>query len=60
MTSTPRPDPLIDDIRAIRARLWEQAGHDLKRVAEEHRRIAEQLRDRIVRKPGDDPQKRTA
>lgn len=60
MTTAPRPDPLIDEIREIRARLWEEADHDFKRVAEEHQRIAEELHGRIVHKPGDEPQNRSA
>lgn len=45
----PRVDPLIDDIRAIRERLWRESGESIANVAEELRKIERQHVDRLVR-----------
>lgn len=54
----PRNDPTVEEIRAIRRRLWKEAGGDV-------RRYLEQMRERAVRReqetrPGDETAKRPA
>ncbi len=38
------PDPLIEEIRAIREQIWERDGRDMRRHAEEIRRLEAQWR----------------
>lgn len=54
MTEKQQPhhtDPLIDEVREIRARLWAQDGEDLDRAAAELRRIEHRYRDRVRTPP---------
>ncbi len=54
-------DPLIDEVREIRARLWAEAGEDLDRAAAEMRRVEERYRDRVrLPRPRETPDRRTA
>lgn len=54
-------DPLIDEVREIRARLWAEAGEDLDRAAAELRRVEDRYRDRVRRPaPRDAGDRRTA
>jgi len=34
-------DPVIEEVRAIRRRLWEASGHDIHRFIEQTRRAAD-------------------
>jgi hypothetical protein len=43
------PDPLIDEVRAIRLSISEQYGHDLDRLVEHLREVETRYKDRMVR-----------
>ena len=45
------PDPLIDEVRAIRRRLSERFDNDVKRLAEELRKQETLHKDRLVNPP---------
>jgi hypothetical protein len=45
------PDPLIDEVRAIRRKIGEQYGGDIRRWMEDLRREQEKLGNRLVRPP---------
>lgn len=51
----PRNDPAVEEIRAIRRRLWREAGGDTRRYIEQTRERV----DRLMRKDSDDT-RRTA
>lgn len=55
-TPPPRPDPLIDEVRAIRTKLWDDCGHDFDRVAEQLREIQRRYAKRI--RPVPEPDRR--
>jgi len=42
MSESDRPDPLIHEIRAIRAKIMEEAGNDLGKLVEQLREIHRQ------------------
>ena len=47
-------DPIVKEVRAVRDAHAQKFGYDLKAVFEDHRRIAEQLREtgyRLVSRP---------
>ena len=52
MENTPatRPDPLIDEVRAIRAAISAEHGDDLNRLCEHLRDIQRRYADRVVRR----------
>ena len=39
-----RPDPEIEEIRAVRHRISAECGHDPKRVLERYRKVSRKLR----------------
>ena len=43
------PDPLIDEVREVRRKLYEQSDNDVEKLCERLREIEEQYRSRIVR-----------
>ena len=45
-----REDPLIDELRAIRERLWRESGKNLVTVVEQFREIERQNPSRLVRR----------
>jgi len=59
---TPPRDPLIDEIREIRSRLWSDCGEDLDRVAEQLREVEERYKDRVKPPPttADHPGRKSA
>ncbi|HRQ73868.1 MAG TPA: hypothetical protein PLU35_12655 [Phycisphaerales bacterium] len=48
-------DPLIDELRAIRERLWRESGENLAIVAEQLRRIERQNPSRLVLRSSEPP-----
>jgi hypothetical protein len=42
------PDPLIDEIRAIRGRISEEFGHDVNRLVDHLREIERQFPGRVL------------
>lgn len=50
------PDPVIDEIRAIRREISAQFDHDPKRLVEYFMEFQEQFRDRFVASPSNLPQ----
>jgi hypothetical protein len=46
--AAPVPDPLIDEVRAIRQRISEEYGHDVDRLVEHLREIERQHPARVV------------
>ncbi len=47
----PTPDPLIDEIRAIRKEIWDRCGNDLDRHFAELRELQERHGGKIIRRP---------
>jgi hypothetical protein len=45
------PDPLVDEVRAIRARLSESAGHDVRVLAERAREAARRSSAPVIPEP---------
>ncbi len=45
-----RPDPLIDEVRAIRRAISEEFGHDVGRLCKHLRHLEEAHRDRVVQR----------
>lgn len=48
--STNGPDPgesVVDEVRALRARLEAEAGNDLRKLAEEARRTSQRIRSEL-------------
>jgi hypothetical protein len=43
-----RPDPLIDEVRRVRAALSAQFGHDVRRLCEYLRSVEAQYPERLV------------
>ncbi len=51
------PDPLIDEVRAIRRRLSERFGNDVDRLADHLKTIEKQHKGRVIKapdRPGDE------
>jgi hypothetical protein len=46
----PRPDPLIDEVRAVRKLISHQSGNDVTQLCERLRDIQRQHQGRVVRK----------
>lgn len=44
-----RPDPPIDEIRAVRHRISERFGHDTKALCDHYRELEKKYRDRMLR-----------
>ena len=44
-----RPDPLIDEIRAIRQEIHDRAGGDIAKIAREANEFARKYRERLRR-----------
>jgi hypothetical protein len=42
------PDPMIDEIRAVRHRISAECGHDPERQVTYHAKLQEQHRDRLI------------
>jgi hypothetical protein len=45
------PDPVIDEIRAVRHRISEEFGHDPKRLAEHYMELQKRHQDRLISPP---------
>ena len=45
------PDPMIDEIRAIRRKISAEHGHDPKRLVEHYMEFQQQFADRLVAPP---------
>jgi hypothetical protein len=50
-----RPDPLIDEIRAIRGRMSEECGNDLDRLVARLRDVERRVAERLVQAPPTEP-----
>jgi len=48
-----RDDPVVEEVRTIRQRLWEQSGRDIRRFIEQSRQSAERRRDEGQRRTRD-------
>lgn len=46
-------DPIVDEIRAIRAKISAEYGNDRVKLGEALRAIQQQFKDRVVPAPGD-------
>lgn len=46
--STSFPDPLIDEVRAIRKKISDRYGNDVHKLGEHLREIEQQYKDRLV------------
>ena len=46
--TTSRPDPVIDEIRAIRHQISAECGHDPTRLVAYFRRVQQQYADRLI------------
>jgi hypothetical protein len=49
-----KPDPPIDEIRAVRHQISAEHGHDPHRLVEHYRKLQEQHKDRLI-SPGSQP-----
>ncbi len=58
-SGTPRPDPLIDEIRAIRKELSDQFGNDVRRLGEHLQEIDRDLDQREGVPPKLEPRRPT-
>jgi hypothetical protein len=45
------PDPMLDEIREIRKRIWREHGNDPQRVYEHYVEYQQQFSDRLVSTP---------
>jgi hypothetical protein len=45
------PDPLIDEVRAVRRRIWEEHGNDIGRVIEHYMEYEKQFSDNLISPP---------
>lgn len=52
------PDPLIDEIHAIRRKIWEEHGNDVGRVVEHYMEYQKQFTDRLISPPSSPAPKR--
>lgn len=51
-------DPLIDEVRDIRQKLWARFDNDIDKVVEYLRRLQDQHRDRVVNRAGTETNER--
>jgi hypothetical protein len=47
----PRPDPLIDEVRAIRKSISDQSGNDVNKLCDRLQEIQAKYHGRVIRKP---------
>lgn len=47
------PDPLLDEIRAVRRRIWEEHGNDIGRMIEHHMEYEKQFPERLISPPSE-------
>ena len=47
----PRPDPLLDEVRAIRKQISDAHGNDVARLAEHLQEVERQHANRVVQQP---------
>ena len=45
----PRPDPLIDEVRALREAVSAEGGHDVRKLCERLQQLEQQYAARLVR-----------
>jgi hypothetical protein len=45
-------DPLVDEVRRIRAQISEQHGHDLERMFEDLRKVQQEYGGKVIHKRG--------
>lgn len=57
MSKQELPDPLIDEIHAIRKKIWEEHGNDIGRVVEHYMEYQKQFADRLISPPSSSPPK---
>ncbi len=48
---SPRPDPLIDEIRAIRQKISDEYGNDIRRLGAHLQEFQRQFKDRVITDP---------
>jgi hypothetical protein len=53
-SNPPRPDPLIDEVRAIRTDISNRFGNDVRKLGEYLREIERQYKDRLKSAPPKD------
>lgn len=51
MATNPLPDPVIDEIRAVRARISAECGHDPEKLVQYYLRLQQRHASRLI---GDD------
>lgn len=44
----PRKDPVIDEIRAVRQKIWEDCGKDMNRLLQHYKEMQKQYADRLI------------
>lgn len=49
-----RPDPPIDEVRAVRHRISEECGHDPKQLLERYLELQLRYAERLLRSPAPD------
>ncbi|MGD9854627.1 MAG: hypothetical protein AB7U20_06710 [Planctomycetaceae bacterium] len=50
-----KPDPPIDEIRAIRHQISAEHGHDPRRLVEHYRKLQEKYKDRLISPGREEP-----
>jgi hypothetical protein len=48
MSKDEDPDPLIDEIRAVRARIWQEHGNDIERVVQHYMELQRQYKGPVI------------
>ncbi len=51
----PDADPLVDDIRAIRSRVWDECGRDMEALLRRLQAVQERHGDRLLPPPPGEP-----
>lgn len=57
MSKQDLPDPLIDEIHAIRKNIWEEHGNDIGRVVAHYMEYQKRFADRLISPPSSSPSK---
>jgi len=49
--SQPLPDPLIDEVRQRRQRIWDECDHDARKLYERIQRVQREHPDQLIPRP---------
>ncbi len=59
-TNSTLGEPVVDEVRSIREAIDAEAGHDIRKLADQARRVSEEVRRKYGMKPAEPPNPNTA